>query len=131
MLLTGLERFNEFERTKIQQAYDLAKELHAGQFRITGEPYFMHPVGVAQILIDAGKDYQTICASLLHDTIEDTRITYEELKEIFGTEIADIIEGVTKANVFAHANKEDITLLADQVFYINNGSLINQGGTLI
>lgn len=114
MLLTGLERFNEFERTKIQQAYDLAKELHAGQFRITGEPYFMHPVGVAQILIDAGKDYQTICASLLHDTIEDTRITYEELKEIFDTEIADIIEGVTKANVFAHANKEDITLATDR-----------------
>ena len=114
VLLTGLKDFHEFERTKIQQAYDLAKELHAGQFRLTGEPYFMHPVGVAQILIDAGKDYQTICAGLLHDTIEDTRITYEELKEIFGSEIADIVEGVTKANVFAHANKEDITLATDR-----------------
>lgn len=114
MLLTGLGRFNEFERDKIQKAYDLAKDLHAGQIRLTAEPYFMHPVSVAQILIDAGKDYQTVCAGLLHDTIEDTKIVYEILKQEFGTEIADIVEGVTKANVFAHANKEDITLATDR-----------------
>lgn len=114
MLLTSLERFNALERNKIQKAYDLAKELHEGQFRLTGEPYVMHPIGVAQILIDAGKDYQTVCAGLLHDTIEDTKITYEELREMFGVEIADIVEGVTKANIFAHANKEDITLATDR-----------------
>ena len=114
MLLTGLERFNEFERGQIEEAYDLAKELHDGQYRFTGEPYWMHPIGVAQILIDAGKDYQTICAGLLHDTIEDTKMTYETLQQIFGTEIADIVEGVTKANIFAHANKEDITIATDR-----------------
>lgn len=80
----------------ITKAFNLAKEAHEGQLRKSGEPYIIHPVAVAKILAELNMDSQTICGGLLHDVIEDTKYTYDDIKEMFGENIADIVEGVTK-----------------------------------
>ena len=67
----------------IKKAYDFAKEAHAGQKRQSGEDYFVHPVAVSEILIDMGLDYETVMAAFLHDVIEDTPHTGEELENLF------------------------------------------------
>ena len=80
----------------IRAAYDYGMEMHEGQFRRSGEPYFSHPVAVAAILTEMHLDDATIVTALLHDTIEDTRSTYAEVQGRFGTEIAELVDGVTK-----------------------------------
>jgi len=80
----------------IRAAYDYGRALHEGQFRQSGEPYFTHPVAVAAILTEQRLDDATIVTALLHDTIEDTKASYAEVAERFGTEIADLVDGVTK-----------------------------------
>ncbi|MFY0622919.1 MAG: bifunctional (p)ppGpp synthetase/guanosine-3',5'-bis(diphosphate) 3'-pyrophosphohydrolase [Pelagimonas sp.] len=80
----------------IYAAYNYGREMHDGQFRKSGEPYFTHPVAVAAILTEQRLDDATIITALLHDTIEDTRSTYTEVSEKFGVEIADLVDGVTK-----------------------------------
>jgi guanosine-3',5'-bis(diphosphate) 3'-pyrophosphohydrolase len=80
----------------ILKAYDVGEAAHRGQTRKTGEPYILHPVAVAQILADMRMDHQSIAAAILHDTIEDTPLSWEEIRDQFGTEIADLVEGVTK-----------------------------------
>ena len=80
----------------IRQAYDYGRRMHDGQFRHSGEPYFTHPVAVAAILTEMRLDDATIITALLHDTIEDTRSTWGDVAQIFGREIADLIDGVTK-----------------------------------
>ncbi|CUH78371.1 RelA/SpoT family protein [Tropicibacter naphthalenivorans] len=80
----------------ILAAYDYGREMHEGQFRKSGEPYFSHPVAVAAILTEQQLDDATIITALLHDTIEDTRSTYSEVSERFGREVADLVDGVTK-----------------------------------
>ena len=82
--------------TLIEKAYNLAKEAHADQKRKSGEPYIIHPLCVAMILADLELDKESIVAGLLHDIVEDTGITLDELKEEFGEEIALIVDGVTK-----------------------------------
>ncbi|MDJ0821487.1 MAG: bifunctional (p)ppGpp synthetase/guanosine-3',5'-bis(diphosphate) 3'-pyrophosphohydrolase [Paracoccaceae bacterium] len=77
-------------------AYDYGREMHSGQTRKSGEPYFTHPVAVAAILTEQQLDDATIITALLHDTIEDTGSTYSELSDRFGKEIADLVDGVTK-----------------------------------
>ncbi|WP_305969176.1 MULTISPECIES: RelA/SpoT family protein [unclassified Mameliella] len=77
-------------------AYDYGREMHEGQFRKSGEPYFSHPVSVAAILTEQQLDDATIVTALLHDTIEDTRSTFAEVERRFGREIADLVDGVTK-----------------------------------
>lgn len=85
----------------IKKAYEYAKEKHKNQLRKSGEPYIIHPLNVAYILAKLGLDTETICAALLHDVVEDTDGTYEEIKEKFGEEIATLVEGVTKlTNLF-------------------------------
>ncbi|MBS0373583.1 MAG: RelA/SpoT family protein [Proteobacteria bacterium] len=81
---------------RIQEAYELAAEAHKGQKRLTGEPYITHPVAVAGILADLHLDGQTICAALLHDVIEDTPTAKDEIRERFGAEVAEIVDGVSK-----------------------------------
>ncbi len=83
-------------RPLIQKAYEFAKKAHEGQQRMSGDAYLTHLVGVADILADLHMDSVTIAAGLLHDILEDTKITYDELKEEFGEEIANLVEGVTK-----------------------------------
>ncbi|GHC64593.1 RelA/SpoT family protein [Neogemmobacter tilapiae] len=80
----------------IRQAYAYGRQMHEGQFRKSGEPYFTHPVAVAAILTEQRLDDQTIVTALLHDTIEDTKSTYSEVARLFGEEIAELIDGVTK-----------------------------------
>ena len=80
----------------IRKAYAYGKDMHDGQFRHSGEPYFTHPVAVAAILTEQRLDDATIITALLHDTIEDTRSTYSEVSEMFGPEIAELVDGVTK-----------------------------------
>ena len=80
----------------IRAAYDYGGEMHDGQFRHSGEPYFSHPVAVAAILTEMHLDDATIVTALLHDTIEDTRSTYGEISDRFGRDIAELVDGVTK-----------------------------------
>ncbi|WP_431277380.1 RelA/SpoT family protein [Leifsonia poae] len=80
----------------IERAYTVAERAHSGQKRRSGEPYITHPVAVAQILADLGIGVKTIAAALLHDTVEDTEYTLDELRDAFGDEIAMLVDGVTK-----------------------------------
>ncbi|MEM1100086.1 MAG: bifunctional (p)ppGpp synthetase/guanosine-3',5'-bis(diphosphate) 3'-pyrophosphohydrolase [Pseudomonadota bacterium] len=80
----------------IAKAYAFGKEMHEGQMRRSGEPYFTHPVAVAEILAEQKLDDTTIVTALLHDTVEDTRASYTQVAEQFGTEIAELVDGVTK-----------------------------------
>ncbi|SFK13966.1 RelA/SpoT family protein [Celeribacter neptunius] len=80
----------------IRDAYAYGREMHEGQFRRSGEPYFTHPVAVAAILTEQALDDATIITALLHDTIEDTRASYSEVSRRFGEEVAELVDGVTK-----------------------------------
>ncbi len=80
----------------IEKAYYYAKEKHEGQFRSSGEPYYLHPVAVAQIVADMKMDVTTIITAILHDTVEDTDATLEDLEKEFGKNVADLIDGVSK-----------------------------------
>ena len=86
------------DRYMIIKAYKYAQEKHKNQFRKSGELYIIHPLNVAYILANLGLDTETISAALLHDVVEDTDTTYENIKNNFGAEIAEIVEGVTKLN---------------------------------
>ncbi len=87
---------NEIEL--IRKAYNFASIAHTGEVRKSGEPYIYHPLNVAMILTDIYADYETICAALLHDTVEDTMVSLEDIKENFGDEVALLVDGVTKIN---------------------------------
>ncbi len=91
----------------IERAYNYAMIAHAGQKRISGEPYIIHPVEVALILTEIEMDTQTICAALLHDVIEDTDIGYMSIVNDFGEEIALLVDGVTKLSRINFKSKED------------------------
>lgn len=80
----------------IKKAYDYAYKNHNDQKRISGEPYIIHPLEVAYILAELELDDSTICAALLHDVVEDTPITHEDIAREFGNEVAEMVEGVTK-----------------------------------
>ena len=77
-----------YDFDKITEAYRYAEKAHDGQMRQSGEPYITHPIAVAQILVELGMDTETICAGLLHDVVEDTSSTIEEIKKIFGADVA-------------------------------------------
>lgn len=91
----------------IQRAYVFAATAHAGQTRLSGEPYLSHPLAVADTLAEMGFDEPTVVAGLLHDTVEDTRVSIEELDERFGEEVADIVDGVTKISLIPFDNKDE------------------------
>ena len=84
-----------------------AATAHAGQTRLSGEPYLSHPLAVADTLAEMGFDEPTVAAGLLHDTVEDTKATIEEIDENFGEEVADIVDGVTKISMIPFENKEE------------------------
>ena len=96
-LITLVRHYNpKTNEALIRAAYDYGRAMHDGQFRHSGEPYFTHPVAVAAILTEQRLDDATIITALLHDTIEDTKASYQTVEEKFGREVADLVDGVTK-----------------------------------
>src|SRR5574344_218527 len=101
---------NQDELNQIKEAYNYASKFHFGQKRLTGEDYIVHPISVALILADINADTPTICAALLHDVLEDTICTEEEMQTKFGDEVTKLVEGVTKINnlSFKDGNEAEI-----------------------
>ena len=97
---------NESEIALINKAFEVAKKQHGNQKRVSGEPYIIHPIAVADILVNLGMDYQSLVAALLHDVVEDTDYTLDELKSEFGGEIAVLVDGVTKLGHLQFSEKE-------------------------
>ena len=91
----------------VKRAYQIASEAHKEQFRVSGEPYILHPLAVAQILAEMKIDTTTITASLLHDVVEDTVMSLDDIKQIFGKEVAFLVDGVTKLSRLDYRTKED------------------------
>jgi len=95
-ILEDIEKRYPGEEERIQRAFEFISEKHREQKRLSGEPYVIHPLSVARILADLNMDATTVVGGLLHDVLEDTETTYEELANLFGKDVADIVEGVTK-----------------------------------
>ena len=92
----------------VEKAYKLAREAHADQLRKSGEPYIIHPLKVAYILAELELDIESIVAGILHDVIEDTEYSYEDISDIFSPEIALLVDGVTKLGKIEYSTKEEI-----------------------
>ena len=100
-LINKIKVYNKFlNPEKLDKAYNFAVKAHKDQKRASGDPYSVHPIAVANILTELKLDSATIATGLLHDTIEDTYATYETIKNEFGEEVADLVDGVTKISVF-------------------------------
>ena len=98
-LIEKVRKYNDDDELRIiEKAYNYAKEKHFTQKRITGDDYITHPLNVAYILTDVNADYKAICAALLHDTIEDSDGSFQEIEKLFGYDIANLVECVTKIN---------------------------------
>src|SRR5690554_4103178 len=107
-LVSKIEQYNpRADLGLIIDAYHFAESAHEGQFRNSGEKYFIHPFNVAMILADLNMDTSTIVAGLLHDVIEDTEVTYEDVVDKFGKEIADLVDGVTKLKKLKYKTKQE------------------------
>ena len=98
-----------YDLEKIEQAFSYAKEMHEGQMRLSGEPYIMHPVSVAEIVAGLGLDTDSICAAFLHDTVEDCpdKTDLTEITRMFGTDVALLVDGVTKIKSINIEDKEE------------------------
>ncbi|MEN9874316.1 MAG: hypothetical protein RL186_1213, partial [Pseudomonadota bacterium] len=86
----------DVDEDKINRAYIFAMQRHGGQLRASGDPYFAHPIEVAGILTELRLDSSSIITGLLHDTVEDTTATLDEIEKLFGAEVASLVDGVTK-----------------------------------
>lgn len=96
----------QYDLSKILSAYQFAEKAHAGQTRSSGDPYITHPLAVADILLDLGMDTDTICAGLLHDVVEDTDYTLDDIRKQFGQDVAMLVDGVTKMSKIPIFDKE-------------------------
>lgn len=96
-----------FDLDKITKAYEVAKDAHTGQLRLSGEPYVTHPIAVACILAELGMDNECVEAALLHDVVEDTTVSLEEVKKKFGEDVALLVDGVTKLGKIPLTTKEE------------------------
>lgn len=111
-IITELKKRKRRANVKlVQKAYEFASKNHEGQLRKSGEPYIIHPLDVAYILTTIDLDEETICAALLHDVVEDTKITHKDIINEFGEEIANLVDGVTKLTLF----QQNITVKEQQV----------------
>ncbi len=101
------EFVTDIDEEKLKKAYLFAEKAHEGQLRKSGEPYFIHPVAVSLIVAELKMDLDTIISCLLHDTIEDTEVTYEDVEREFGNSVAIIVDGVTKLTKMHYESKEE------------------------
>lgn len=99
--------YTDEEIANVKKAYELAAKVHEGQKRLSGEPYIMHPLSVALILARLGMDDASIIAAILHDTVEDTELTNDEIKKEFGDTVAELVDGVTKIGRVPLQTKEE------------------------
>ena len=107
-LLNKIRKYHKADDLQIiEKAYAYAEEKHQGQVRKSGEPYFIHPIHVAHIIADLELDPQSICAALLHDVVEDTDATYDDIAREFGETIAMLVDGVTKLGKIPTTSKEE------------------------
>lgn len=108
-LLQKLKKnFSDAEFQELKAAYDFSAAAHEGQKRQTGEPYFIHPCAVVNVLVDLGfDDVSTLVAAFLHDVLEDTQVTADELEQKFGKEVLELVEGVTKLDKIKFVSAED------------------------
>lgn len=97
----------KYDTNLIGRAYDVAAKMHEGQLRKSGEPYLIHPMAVVKILAELGMDEDTLVAGLLHDVVEDTEYTSEQLRQEFGEEVELLVDGVTKIGSLQYENKEE------------------------
>ena len=108
-VINEVKKHNRKADTKlILKAYNYANDNHKGQLRKSGEPYIIHPLQVAYILATIELDESTICAALLHDVVEDTQITHQDIINEFGQEIADMVAGVTKLGTMQFTTVEEM-----------------------
>ena len=115
-LADGLSRSHPgFSNSDLERAFIAAEKAHSGQLRKSGEPYITHPVAVAQILIDLGMDLATIMAALLHDTVEDTSYSIEQIKAEFGDEVTSLVDGVTKLDKLTYGPTAEAETLRKMV----------------
>ncbi len=91
----------------LRKAYIFSQQAHQNQKRYSGQPYLSHPLGVADILADLNMDIITIVAGLLHDVVEDTQVNLEEIEQVFGAEVAMLVNGVTKLSKISFKTKEE------------------------
>ena len=106
-LLRTVKGYNaKADLKEIERAYRFAAEHHEGQKRLSGEDFVEHPLAVAQILADLGLDTTTLQAALLHDTVEDTEVSVEELDVEFGPEVSRIVDGLTKLDAISFRSRE-------------------------
>ena len=107
-----VSRIREYRPTAsldvVEAAYKFAREAHSGQYRISGEPFIIHPLEVALNLAEIRADFESIIASILHDVVEDTTITIEEIEEKFGSDVALLVSGVTKIEKVKYKSKTDV-----------------------
>ncbi|PEY30618.1 GTP pyrophosphokinase [Bacillus cereus] len=107
VLIKKASYLDKSELERLNTAIYVAEKAHEGQFRISGEPYITHPFAVTEILLDCKADIITLVAALLHDVVEDTNYTIEEIRDTFGEKVADIVEGLTKVDKKQIPNKEE------------------------
>src|SRR3990172_2239415 len=91
----------------IRKAYDFTAKVHQGQTRLSGEPYLIHPMAVADVIAELKLDVPSVVGALLHDTVEDTLATLDEVKSLFGKEIAALVDGVTKLGKPSFSSREE------------------------
>ena len=107
-LIEKVESYNpNVDKELLTKAYNFGKKAHEGQYRNSGEEFFIHPYHVALILADLNMDTATIVAGLLHDVVEDTEYTREDIVDLFGEEIAHLVDGVTKLKKIKFRTKQE------------------------
>ena len=100
-------QYSQDDIEKIKEAFDFAKRLHSGQYRVSEEPYIIHPIEVVKILINLKVDRNTLIAGFLHDILEDTDTKPEEIEEKFGSDVLNLVQGVTKLSKLQFKSKEE------------------------
>ena len=100
------EKYQQSDIAELEDAFNFAKKLHEGQFRISEEPYIIHPIEVVKILIGLRADKHTLMAGFLHDILEDTDTEPEKIKELFGEDVLNLVQGVTKLGKLQFKSKE-------------------------